>query len=232
MATYVLIHGAGSDAWYWHLVAPELRARGHDVVAPELPCDDDSAGFAEYADVVVEAIGARRDLVVVAQSLGGFTAPVVCERMPVALLVFVAAMIPKVGESAAEWWDATGFRAAYREQAARDGRSVDGEFDAMEVFFHDVPAELVAETFARGERGQSGTPMDQPYPLQAWPEVPVRALLCRDDRFFPADFMRQLVLDRLGIVADEMDGGHLPAFGRPIELVDRLETYRIEAGIH
>ena len=70
MATYVLIHGAGSDSWYWHLVVPELRARGHDVVAPDLPCDDDTAGFSEYADVVVEAIGDRTDLVVVAQSLG------------------------------------------------------------------------------------------------------------------------------------------------------------------
>ena len=68
MAVYVLLHGAGSDSWYWHLVAPELRARGHDVVAPDLPCDDDSAGFAEYADAVVDAIGDRRDLVLVAQS--------------------------------------------------------------------------------------------------------------------------------------------------------------------
>ena len=77
MATYVLIHGAGSDSWYWHLVAPELRARGHDVVAPDLPCEDDSAGLSEYADVVVDDIGDRTDLVVVAQSLAGFTAPLV-----------------------------------------------------------------------------------------------------------------------------------------------------------
>ena len=75
MATYVLIHGAGSDSWYWHLVAPELAAWGHAVVAPDLPADDDSAGLAEYTDVVVEAIGDRRDLIVVAQSMGGFTAP-------------------------------------------------------------------------------------------------------------------------------------------------------------
>src|SRR5690606_8800026 len=57
MATYALIHGAGGDASYWHRVVPELARRGHDVVAPDLPVEDDSAGFAEYADVVVEAIG-------------------------------------------------------------------------------------------------------------------------------------------------------------------------------
>ena len=60
MATFAMIHGAGSDAWYWHLVEPELRRYGHDVVAPNLPCEDDSAGLDEYTDVVVDAIGDRR----------------------------------------------------------------------------------------------------------------------------------------------------------------------------
>src|SRR6185295_2795990 len=98
MATYVLIHGAGSDSWYWHLVAPELRARGHDVVTPDLPCDDDSAGLAEYADVVVNAIGDRSGVILVAQSMAGFTAPLVCTRIAVDLIVLVAAMIPAPGE--------------------------------------------------------------------------------------------------------------------------------------
>jgi pimeloyl-ACP methyl ester carboxylesterase len=97
MATFVLIHGAGDVGWYWHLVEAELRARGHDVVAPDLPCEDGSAGLPEYADAVVEAIGERIDLVVVAQSLGAFTAPLVCERVGVDLLVLVAPMIPLRG---------------------------------------------------------------------------------------------------------------------------------------
>ena len=59
MATYVLVHGAGgSDSWYWHRVVPELQALGHDVVAPDLPIDDVTAGLAEFADVVVDAVGA------------------------------------------------------------------------------------------------------------------------------------------------------------------------------
>ena len=161
MATYVLIHGAASDSWYWHLVVPELRARGHDVVAPDLPSDDDSAG----------------------------------ER-------------------------------ARREQAARDGRSIGRDVDPMDEFFHDVPPGVVAEAYARGERGQSGTPMDKPWPLAAWPDVPTRFLLCRNDRFFPAGFLRRVVRERLGITPDEMESGHLPALAHPRELVERLEAYR------
>jgi pimeloyl-ACP methyl ester carboxylesterase len=228
MATFVLIHGAGSDSWYWHLVVPGLRDAGHDVVAPDLPSDDDSAGLDQYADAVVRAIGDRRDLIVVAQSLGGFTAPLVCERVPVALLVMVAAMVPAPGEAPGEWWSNTGFEAARRDQAERDGRRIDGDFDVIAEFFHDVPEDVTAEAMARGQRAQSGTPMEKPWPLAAWPDVSTRFLLCRDDRFFPAPFVRRVVRDRLGIVPDEMDGGHLPALARPDELVDRLLAYERE----
>jgi pimeloyl-ACP methyl ester carboxylesterase len=226
MATYVLIHGAASDSWYWHLVVPELRAQGHDVVAPDLPSDDDSAGLREYADVVVDAIGDRRDLIVVAQSMGGFTAPLVCDRVPVSQLILVAAMVPSPGEPPGDWWANTGWEQARREQAARDGSATDGDFDPMTTFFHDVPPDVVAEALARGERDQSGTPFEKPWPLDSWPDVPTNFLLCRDDRFFPAEFMRRVVRQRLGITPDEMDGGHLPALSHPDELVARLEAYR------
>lgn len=222
----MLIHGAGSDSWYWHLVAPRLRALGHDVVAPDLPADDDSAGLAEYTDVVVDAIGDRTELVVVAQSMGGFTAPLVCDRVPVDLLILVAAMVPKPGESPGDWWANTGSAEARRAKAERDGRELGDEFDVIAEFFHDVPADMTAEAMARGAREQSDTPFEKPWPLAAWPDVPTRFLLCRDDRFFPAEFMRRVVKERLGITPDEMDGGHLPALAHPDELVARLEAYR------
>ena len=217
-ATFVLIHGASSDSWYWHLVAPELRERGHDVVAPDLPSDDDSAGLSEYADTVVEAIGDRTDLVVVAQSMGGFTAPLVCDQVPVDMMILVAAMVPKPGESPGDWWTNTGW----------ERRATDKGFDVMTTFFHDVPPDVVAEAMARGERKQSGTPFEKPWPLAAWPDVPTKFLLCRDDRFFPAEFMRRVVRERLGITPDEMDGGHLPAFSHPKELAARLHAYATE----
>ena len=229
MANYVLIHGAGSDSWYWHLVVPELQARGHHVVAPDLPVDDDSAGLSEYTDVVVQAIGKdRSDVVVVAQSMGGFTAPLVCEHVPVSLVILVAAMVPRPGESPGEWWDNTGYAQAKRANDEREGRPADGEFDPMVTFFHDLPPDVAAEAMNHG-KDQSGTPFEKTWPLDAWPDVPTRFLLCRNDRMFPAEFMRRVVRDRLGITSDEIDSGHLPALGHPSELVERLEAYRTKA---
>src|SRR6478752_3516820 len=204
MATFVLIPGAGSDSWYWHLVAPELRAAGHDVVAVDLPCDDDSAGLDVYADVVVDAVGRRvsDDLVVVAQSMGGFTAPLVCERVPVRLMVLVAAMVPTPGETGGDWWTNTGQGDAMRAAAIDGGYSVE-TFDEAVMFLHDVPATLIEEGAAH-LRDQSGTPFAKPWPLDRWPDVPTRFLLCRDDRLFPADFQRRVVRERLGFDPDEM----------------------------
>ncbi|MGH2729699.1 MAG: alpha/beta hydrolase [Actinomycetota bacterium] len=224
MTTYVLIHGAGGSAWYWHLLEAELREWGHDVVAMDLPCDDDSAGLSEYVDVVIDAIGDRTNLVVVAQSFAGFTAPLVCDRVPVNLLVMLTAMIPLPGERPGDWWANTGYEHAKRAQAERDGRAADEDEDLIDAFFHDVPPDVTAEAI-KGERVQSGTPFEKAWPLAAWPDVPTRFLLCRDDRFFPADFMRRVVRERLGITPDEIDGGHLMALSRPKELADRLEGY-------
>jgi pimeloyl-ACP methyl ester carboxylesterase len=232
MATYVLIHGAASDSWYWHRVIPLLQARGHTVVAPTVPTEDDSAGLAEYADVAFHAIVERstrpKPLILVAQSMGGFTAPLVTQRVPVDLIVLLNAMIPLPHEPGEDWWRNTGHPEARREQAERLGRPRDAKFDASWDFFHDVPKDVVDVAFARGERRQSSTPFEKPWPLAGWPDVPTRFLLCRDDRFFPADFMREVVRDRLGIIPDEMPGGHLVALSRPEELVERLEAIRLD----
>lgn len=227
MATFVLIPGAASDSWYWHLVVPELEAAGHRVIAVDLPVDDPTAGLADYVDAVVAAIGDTTDLVVVAQSMGGLTAPIVCTRTPVEVLVLVAAMVPSPGETGGDWWANTGQADAQRAAAERDGRPLEGADDPSVLFLHDVPADVAAES-AHHVLEQSSAPFADPWPLDEWPDVPTRFLLCRDDRLFPADFQRRVVRDRLGIEPDEIDGGHLPALARPAELAARLLAYEAE----
>ncbi|MFB9905696.1 alpha/beta fold hydrolase [Allokutzneria oryzae] len=213
MSTYVLVHGAADRGWCWHLVADRLRALGHEVVAPDLPCDDDTAGFAEYAEAVVEAVGARTDLVVVGHSLGGYTAPIVAERLGARMLVLVAAMVPEPGERAMDMLANTGYQDETTDPDA-----------LLDVFYHDVPPELAAQAQA-GERAQSTTPMTRPWPLAEWPRVPTRFLLCRDDRLFTADWLRGVVRARLGFDPDEMGGGHYIQLSRPVELAERLAAY-------
>ena len=221
MATFVLIHGGGDVGWYWHLVERELRQRGHDTLAPDLPCDDDSAGLREYADTVVGAIGDRRDLIVAAQSFGGFTAPLVAARVRVEMVVLVAGMIPAPGEAPGDWPANTGFDEVMRHQAQR--------YAGQDLIYHDVPPAL-AEQARHRSRDQSDTPGHAPWPLEAWPAVPTRFVLCTEDRFFPPAFMRQVAADRLGVVPDEIAAGHALALSRPKELADLLASFPATAG--
>jgi pimeloyl-ACP methyl ester carboxylesterase len=222
MSTFVLIHGAGDVGWSWHLVERELRALGHDTVAPDLPCDDDRAGLSEYADTVIKAIGDRTRLVVVGHSYGGFTAPLIAARLPIDLLVLVAGMVPSRGEAANDYLKNTGYDAAIRKQAAHDG--VSGHKDPYVLFYHDVPRKL-AEEARRHERPQSATPGAAPWPLKAWPKVPTRFILCTEDRLFPADYLRRVVAKRLRIVPDEIVSGHCVTLSHPKELAAMLNGY-------
>jgi hypothetical protein len=216
MATFVLIHAAGDGGWSWHLVEAALRERGHGVVAPDLPADDASAGLWTYADVVIDAIDGRTDLVVVGHSFGGFTAPLVSDRVSAKLLVLLAPMIPSPGEAPGDWWANTG-----HEQEVRVPD------DEMEAYYHDVPPALAEEALRRVRDHPSAASMREPWPLSAWPDVPTRVLLCRDDRVFPAAFLRSVARERLGITPDEIDGGHCISLSRPGELAERLESYLV-----
>jgi pimeloyl-ACP methyl ester carboxylesterase len=91
--------GAGGTAWYWHRIVPLLQEAGHDAVAVNLPSADPAAGLDEYASVVAEASAGYHDIVLVAESMGGFTAPLAAALIPVGTLVFVKAMIPAPGET-------------------------------------------------------------------------------------------------------------------------------------
>jgi pimeloyl-ACP methyl ester carboxylesterase len=211
MATFVLVHGGGGSAWDWHLLVPELTGRGHDVVVPELPIGDPSAGFTEFCDTVVGAIGDRRDLVVVGHSYGAFTAPLIADRLPVRLIVLLTPMVPAPGERPGDWWANTG----YREAAG---------LSEEEQFYNGVPAEVVAEA-GKHSREQVSAEGNEPWPLTAWPDVPTKVLIARGDRFFEADFLRRVAADRLGVAPDEIDGCHCVALSHPRQLADRLTAY-------
>ena len=222
MACFLLLHGAGSDSWYWHAVDAPLRSSGHHVVAVDLPVDDDRAGLDAYVDVATRAVrGYAGDVAVVAQSMAAFVAPVVATLVPVSLIVLVAPMIPSPGESMGDWWSSAGQGEEAARLAVEEGRDPDAAFDPFEIFLHDVPGDVAAASAAH-VRPQSTTVFSDPWPLDAWPSTPTRCLIGRLDRLFPLRMQRRLAAERLGIVADEIDTGHLPALARPDEVAHYL----------
>jgi pimeloyl-ACP methyl ester carboxylesterase len=223
-SAFVLLHGAGSDSWYWHLVAPGLTDAGHHVIAVDFPVDDDTCGLADYAAAALDAIGPRTGLTLVAQSMAAFAAPMIAAEAPIEPIVLVAPMVPAAGETPGQWWANTGQPEAARRYAIEEGRDPDKPFDPIEVFLHDVDPTVVIAS-ADHVRNQSDRPFADPWPLQRWPDVPTRCVIGRHDRLFPLAFQRRVVHERLGITADEIDSGHLPALSRSAELTRLLIQY-------
>jgi pimeloyl-ACP methyl ester carboxylesterase len=218
VAVFALVHGGAGTAALWDGVADDLARLGHEAIAMDLPADDPEAGWEDYARAVESAVEDRKpggEVIVVSHSLGGFVAPLVCGRVAVENIVLVFAMIPAPGETFGQWWQNTGHT-----------REVAPDWTDPETLYNGVPREL-AERDARLGEGRMNVP-DVPRPLAGWPEVPTRFLLAREDRVFPRDFMRRGARERVGIEADEMDGGHGVPLSHPEEMAEKLDCYAKE----
>jgi len=215
----VLIPGAGGAAWYWHRVVGELERAGHAAIAVELPGDDETAGLPEYTRRVLDVIADRDDVVLVGQSLGAFTVPLVAAQAMLRAIVLVNAMIPLPGETPGAWWKSTGSLAA-REAAARRGGYAE-QFDVAVHFLHDVHPDVISAGESH-QRSEAPAVFESVCDFVAWPPIPIRVVAGSEDRFFPPGFQQALARDRLGREADLLPGGHLIALSQPTALAGYL----------
>ena len=223
MSTFALIPGAGGHGGYWDALVPELEDRGHRAIAVDIQEDDPALGLDQYADIVEAAIGDDPAPVLVAQSMGGFTAPMVAARRPVAMIVLLNAMIPRPGERIADWWENTGSGEARRRADEDAGR--DPEFDLEAHFLHDVPEAWRARLLAEPQREVADKAWTDRCRFERWPDVPIKVLAGRDDRFFPVEFQRRVAAERLGRATEEITGGHLVALSNAAGLAQQLDEY-------
>ena len=227
MTTFALVHGAWHDASCWQQLSPALQAAGHDVVVVDLPSDDPSASFSDYADVVVRSLeGVTDDVVLVGHSLAGHTIPLVAARRPVRRLVYLCALVAVPGRGFAEQLQeepqmlVPGYERGLRVQA--DGCRVWAD-DALAVqtFYDDCPADLAAAAVAR-LRPQSPAPYLVPCPLEVLPSAPATYVVCTEDRLVDPAWSRRVARDHLHAELVELPGGHSPFLSRPTELAQTL----------
>ncbi|MEX2292670.1 MAG: alpha/beta hydrolase [Acidimicrobiales bacterium] len=230
MTTFALVHGAWHSGGCWEPTAALLRDAGHDVVTPDLPCEDASAGLEAYAATVLDALVdlPSDDLVVVGHSLGGLTIPLIAAARPVRELVFLCALVPLPGASVAEDLMVLGDTFAPEwpvlaaHQVAHDGGSSSWPTDAaIDAFYHDCPPDLAASAAAMLRR-QTWTPSTDKSPLVAYPDAPARAIVCTEDRVLLAESCARHASERLDATVIRLAGGHSPMLAQPAALVEAL----------
>lgn len=224
MTLFALLHGGMHFGSCWDAVAAQLAQRGHRVVAPDLPVDDDSAGALEWAQAASDAIKGAEDgppseeVVVVAHSISGLCAPVVATLQPVHQVVFVAGLLPVPGQSFVDHLavnpDAITFPEPQEQGAGPFGLTWES---VLAGFYHDCPEVLARRAFD-DLRHQSFTVLTERCPIDHWPETRSTYVLMRDDRAVGASWARRNAVGRIGARVIELDGGHSPFFACPAEL--------------
>jgi pimeloyl-ACP methyl ester carboxylesterase len=221
MATFVLVHGAFHGGWCWYRIVPILEARGHKVIAPDLPGHARSASqpasLESYVDHVAQLVSQQPEKVVlVGHSMGGAVITGVGEALPekISHLVYVTAFLAANGESMSGELSARPTQGGLLPIAAAMGNTL----------YHDCSAEDVA--LARlCLTPQPHLPLIEPinWTPELWGTIPRTFVGCAHDRVFAIENQRRRANLHRGTRWIELACGHSPFFAMPTELANLLE---------
>lgn len=195
----------------------------------DLPCDDATATFHEYAGVVIAALdGEAGDVVLVGHSLAGHTIPLVAALRPVARLVFLCALVPEPQRSSSELAARDNMILSHYKRGLNppDGqgrRAWADENVAHSVLYGDCD-DAVAHAAYERLRPQSSAPYGVPCPLNALPGVPRTSIICTDDRILDNAWSRRAAR-HLDADLIELPGSHSPFLSRPRDLAAVLLSF-------
>ena len=224
MTTFVLVHGAWHGAWCWERLIPELERHGHTAVAVDLPMDDASATFEDYADVVLSQWPSGSDIALVGHSLGGMVVPLVSARRDVRVGVFLCSVVPNL--DGLPWDDAPAMGIDdYGTEKDPDGAIVFRSLEAAtHVLYQDCTPDDAEWAFKQLKPLRNASLWDRPYPLTKWPASRAAAIACQNDIAIYASYQRHCLRYRLGIDVLELPGHHSPFLSRPALLADTLHA--------
>jgi len=230
MSLFCLVHGSSQSAQGWKLLIPELENRRHSALTVNLPTNEPQASATRYADVIVEALDQTHhemsEVVVVAHSASGMFLPLVAARRHIRHMIFLAAVIPKLGTSILEQFQAN--PSMFNPDWI--GKNPMEEDVARRFLFHDCAADIMEWALTTRCLMNTQEAMREVCPLDAWPNVSSSYVVCADDRTISPWWSRQVARERLGIEATEFPGGHCPYVSRPSQLAHMLISTSIATG--
>jgi pimeloyl-ACP methyl ester carboxylesterase len=221
---FAFIHGGFHGAWCWERVRAELDARGHRTVAMDLPCADLDATLGSHRDFVVESTADLERPVVVAHSYGGLIGPLVVEPTHATRLVHLNAVMPHPRRTLA---DVMASEPTQRDRVPfeyvdhGDGTHSFPAERARDLFYHDCD-DATADWALSQLRPQTTHLSFEPWPLDAWPDVPFTYIVSREDRLLDPEWSRAAAA-RVGGEVVEINGSHSSFLAQPATLATVLE---------
>ncbi len=234
MSTYLLIHGAWHGGWCWREVVPLLEAKGHKVLAPDLPGHGEdttptaTVTLKSYADRIGEIAGAQAEpVVLLGHSMGGVAITQAGENCPqqIQALVYMCAFLPRNGDSLMTW--ALQDRDSMVNPTTMDPLS-DGVVGfrlqyTREAFYANCSDEDVG--FAQSRLvPQSTAPFGVPVETTAdrWGRIPRYYIECVRDRAITLKLQQEMQRQSPCRQTFSIDTDHSPFFSAPEQLADIL----------
>lgn len=214
--TVVLVHGAFADGSSWDKVIPILQARGLKVVAVQNPltslADDVSA-----AQRVIDA--QTGNVILVGHSWGGTVITQAGTSDKVKALVYVAALVPDIGQASADLGkdypptagiqtvkaDAAGFLYLPADSLAKN-------------FAQDLPRGLTA-IMASTQGPIQGKAFAEPVTTTAWKDKKNYYIVAANDRMIqPA--LEHALAKKINAVTTVLQTSHVPMLSQPKQVAD------------
>jgi pimeloyl-ACP methyl ester carboxylesterase len=222
--TYVLVHGAWGGAWCWRDVGAEFDRRGVAWRALDLPSSrpgaDPATDLADDAAAVAVLADGIESCVLVAHSYGGAVMAEVAARLPnLERCIYVAALIPALGESATD---------ASRKIRVRtrldDAIEVNGDvtrlkpLEAGEALYNNCSLDLV--TWAVGQLSTQTLASFRTPRESAKARAESIYIRCTNDHAIDLR-IQQLMSEECDFALD-LESDHSPFLSQPLQLCDAI----------
>ena len=228
--------------WCWSSVVPLLEARGHRVLAPDLPGHGDdrtpaaAVTLQSYTGRICEIAGAQTEPVILAgHSMGGVSITQAAENCPqyIGALVYVCAFLPRNGDSAITWasTDPDSMVNASTVDLRADGTIGFKPEHCRAVFYGYCSDEDAA--FAQSRLvAQSVAPFGKPVETTAerWGRIPRYYVECERDRAITIGLQREMQKHSPCQGTFSIDTDHSPFFSAPEQLADIFPADWITTG--
>ncbi|MFM9852067.1 MAG: alpha/beta fold hydrolase [Sphingomonadaceae bacterium] len=233
MATFVMIHGAWHGGWCFDTLRPLLEAKGHQMIAPDLPGMGGSeaelaavtlGGWADYVAAIVR--DADAPVILCGHSRGGVVISETAERVPekMAALVYICAMLLPSGMSREEMRKVNDPNPDFNAIRSNvPGGTVIDKSMAVPIFAQLSPPDLAAAAAARLV-AEPAKPMGTMLALTEarYGSVPRHYIECLHDRTIPISDQRRMQTLQPCASVTSLAADHSPFLSTPTELAGAL----------
>jgi pimeloyl-ACP methyl ester carboxylesterase len=220
--------------WCWRKLVPLLEARGHRVLAPDLPgMGEDATPLSEvtlrtWAEFIARrSRDAGESAILVGHSRGGTVISEAAELAPQAMLglVYLAALLLPAGRKAFEEAAVEDARNLVEpDQGPADGQSLRIKPEAARALFYNRASPEDAAWASARLCPEPLAPNTVPLTVtrERWGRLPRAYIECLDDRALPIELQRSMQADLPCDPVVTMDSDHSPFLCAPRALAAHL----------